>query len=367
MNLRLQKLRKALVEEKLDAIFISSLPNIIYLTNFSDFTTLDRDGFLLVTKKNQYFFTHGIYEEAAGKQVKNFKLILIKREKPISKTIKELVEKENIKKLGFESFDLKVNEYERLVKYVDKNILQPTDVLSKLRIKKYPDEIKAIQKACKLGDKAFDFIVTKLKPGVTEIELANEFEFFIKRLQADVSFSTIIAFGPNASKPHHVPTNAKLKKNQFVLIDSGVKLNNYCSDMTRTVFFGKATEKQKHTYQTVLIAQKKAIEQFNNEAMKQSEIHFQAKRLDNFARDYITSQNFPDMPHSLGHGIGLEVHEPPRLTPLSDEIIENGMVFSIEPGIYLPGKFGIRVEDLFAIENNKLVQLTKAPNLFTEI
>ena len=136
--------------------------------------------------------------------------------------------------------------------------------------------------------------------------------------------------------------------------------------MTRTVFFGKAKKEQKKAYQTVLTAQQKAIQQFNNVALKQSN-DIPAKDLDIVARDYLISQNFPDMPHSLGHGIGLEVHEAPRLTPLSNEKLEEGNVFSIEPGIYIPGKFGIRIEDLFAIENGKLVRLTKAPNKFVQV
>lgn len=365
MNPPLQKLRIFLEEEKLDAIFVSSLPNIIYLTNFSDFTAFERDGFVLITKKNQYIFTHGIYKEAVETQVKNFTLIDIKRENPINKSVKNIIEKENIQSLGFESFDLKVDEYERLTKEIDKKILKPTHLISKLRIQKSTDEIKAIKKACLLGDKAFKFIIKKLKPGISEIELAAEFEYFVKSQGATLSFDSIVAFGPHASKPHHVPTSTKLKSNQFVLFDCGIKLNNYCSDMTRTVFFGKANNRQKQAYKTVLTAQQKAIKQFSILAMKQSEIH--AKELDRIAREYLTSQNFPDMPHSLGHGIGLEVHEVPRLTPLSNEKLESGNVFSIEPGIYIPGKFGIRIEDLFAIENGKLIQLTNASNKFVQV
>jgi len=365
MNSRLRRLRKFLDEEKLDAIFISSLPNIIYLTNFSDFTTFERDGFVLITKKNQYIFTHGIYKEAVETQVKNFILIDIKRENPINKSVKNIIEKENIQSLGFESFDLKVDEYERLTKEIDKKILKTTHLISKLRIQKTTEEIKTIKKACLLGDKAFKFIITKLKPGISELDLAAEFEYFVKSHGATLSFDSIVAFGSHASKPHHVPTNTKLKINQFVLFDCGIKLNNYCSDMTRTVFFGNATKNQKKAYQTVLIAQQKAIQQCNNFIFKHMDVP--AKELDRIAREYLTSQNFPDMPHSLGHGIGLEVHEAPRLTPLSQEKLASGNVFSIEPGIYIPGKFGIRIEDLFAIENGKLFQLTKAPSKFMQV
>jgi Xaa-Pro aminopeptidase len=365
MNPRLQKLRKFLPQENLDAIFVSSLPNIIYLTDFSDFTTFERDGFLLITQKNQYIFTHGIYKEAVEKQVKNFLLIAIKRENPISKSVSDIMEKENIKSLGFEAFDLKVSEYERLLAEVDKKILKPTTLIYKLRAQKTTDEIKALKKACALGDKAFAYILDKLTVGVTEKELALEFEYFIKSHGATLSFDTIVAFGPHASKPHHVPTDTKLKTNQFVLIDCGVKLNNYCSDMTRTVFFGKATEKQKKDYEAVLESQSLAINFIKNNLRTNEQIN--GKDADAITREYLIKNEHTSMPHSLGHGIGLEVHESPRLTPFSEELLETGNVFSIEPGVYFPDKFGIRIEDIFAIEDNKLITLTKSPRHFIEI
>ncbi len=365
MNLRLQKLRKLLTEEKLDAVFISSLPNIIYLSGFSDFSTFDRDGFLLVTKTKQYIFTHGIYKEAVEQHVKNFTLIDIKRENTIGQAIKNIVVQEKINLLGFEAFDLKVNEYDRLIKEIDKNILMPTTIIHQLRIEKTHEEIKAIKKACQLGDKTFDFIITKIKLGVTEIEIAVALEFFIKNLGAVLSFDSVIAFGANASKPHHVPTKKKLQTNSFVLLDFGVKLNNYCSDMTRTIFFGNASAKQKQVYLSVLESQQEAIVLIKNNLKTKQQII--GKQADTVSREYLINKGYPSIPHSLGHGIGIELHEPPRLTPLSDEILEAGMVFSIEPGIYLPGKFGVRIEDLFAIEANKLIQLTNSPKNFIEL
>lgn len=150
------------------------------------------------------------------------------------------------------------------------------------------------------------------------------------------------------------------------MFDFGVKYNNYCSDMTRTIFFGKATAEQKKMYEIVLKAQQSAIQQYNNEAMKQSKFVY-AKNLDNTARSYIIEHGYPSIPHGLGHGIGLELHEAPRLSPTSQEILFEGMVFSIEPGIYLPDRFGIRIEDLFAIENGKLIQLTKSSQKLIEV
>lgn len=365
MNSRVEKLRILLREQNLDAVFISSLPNITYLTHFSGFGTEDRDGFLLITKKHQYIFTHGIYTEAVEKEIKEFTLIPMQRENPLNTAIKTLIDKHHIKQMGFESFDLKVNEYERLIKTIDKKILFATDLISTLRMIKTTEEIKAIQKSCELGDEAFTFILKTITAGITEKELETELEFFIKRHGADLTFSPVVAFGPNASKPHHVPTDQKLQHNSLILFDFGVKLDNYCSDMSRTVCFGKVSPKQKNVYQTVLESQNKAIDFLQRQLVNKK--HIVGKEVDAISRDYLIQKRFASLPHSLGHGIGLECHEAPRLTIVSDEIIKNGMVFSIEPGIYLPDEMGVRIEDLFAVQNNKLKQLTHAPRELIEI
>lgn len=359
MNSQLLKLRNLLQEEKLDAVLVSSLPNIAYLTNFSDFSTEDRDAYLLITKKRQYIFTHGIYKEAVEKKVTQFELVSITRENPIGTALKKIVKDEKIKKVGFESFDLTVNDYEQLSKQINKKMLTPTNIIHNLRLTKTPEEIQKIKRACNLGDKAYSYILKRVKETMTEKELAFEIEFFIKRHGGDISFPPIVAFGAHASRPHHVPTDTKLKRNTLILTDFGVKLNNYCSDMTRTFFFGVATEKQKWVYQIVMDSQKEAVN-FINALLQNPNAVIKATEVDNASRKYIINTGFPSMPHSLGHGIGLEVHELPRLTTVSEDILKPEMVFSIEPGIYLPDEFGIRIEDLYALENGKLIQLTKA-------
>lgn len=362
MNSRIEKLRNVLAEQHLDALFVSSLSNIAYLTNFSGFGTEDRDAFLLITQDKQYIFTHGIYREVVEKEIQHFELIPMLREKPLNDSIKMIIDEQQIKHLGFEAFDLTVNEYDRLTKNIDKKILEPSDVIAKLRMIKTAEEIQAIHKACKLGDKAYEHIVRQLKAGITEKEIALELAFFIKKNGADLSFPSIVAFGANASKPHHVANETKLKPDTIVLFDFGVRQDNYCSDMTRPVVFGKASLEQKKVYKIVFDSQQKAFA-FLQERLKNNKPVL-GKDVDAIARNYIMDQGFASIPHSLGHGIGLEVHESPRLTILSEEQMQNGMVFSIEPGIYLRDKFGIRIEDLFAIQNNELIQLTNASKLF---
>lgn len=221
------------------------------------------------------------------------------------------------------------------------------------------DAIPSIKKACKLTDAAFKFILKKIKPGISEKEIAFEINDFIKKHGADIAFPSIVAFDKNSVEIHHKPTDQRLKTKDIILMDFGAKVENYCSDMTRTIFLGKATSEQKKIYQTVLEAQKRAMKQLNN--------GIKASSVDKIARDYIVSQGYPTIPHSLGHGVGLEVHESPRLSPTSNDILKPGMVFSIEPGIYLPNKFGVRIEDLVALEQDGIKILTHSTKALIEL
>lgn len=364
MNSRIQQLRKLLDKENLDAVLISTLPNITYLSSFSGFTTEDRDAYLLITKKKQYIFTHPIYREVAQKDFSDFILVEYRRNNPFHKAVKSIIEKEKITSLGFEAFDLTVNDYDVLTQEVNKKLLKSVNLIEKLRVIKDAEEIQKIKNACKLGDKTFSYIKEQLKTTITEKELATEIEFFIKRNSADISFDPVVAFGPNASQPHHIPDGTKLKKNCFVLFDFGVKLNNYCSDMTRTIFFGEATNEQKELYNAVLNAQLASVNYLKSKLTQKQSIH--APTIDQVGRDYLTDHGYSPFTHS-SHGIGLNVHESPHLYLSSNDYMESGMAFSIEPGTYSEGNYGIRIEDIFAIENNKLIQLTKAPKYFITI
>lgn len=225
---------------------------------------------------------------------------------------------------------------------------------------KTPEEVLKIKKACKLGDKVYSQILEKIRIGISEQELRLAIIHLIKKNGASLSFRPIIAFGKNASEPHHVATNLKLQKNHgFIKIDLGTKVNGYCSDMTRTVFFGRASAKQKKIYRTVFEAQKKAID-----FAKVNRKTFDA---DKIAREYIIKKGLPPFLHTLGHGIGKRVHEGFRLGPKSKTIFKNGMVFTIEPGIYIKGYGGVRIEDVFYLNRGKLIQLTKSPKNLIEI
>jgi Xaa-Pro aminopeptidase len=347
MNAPLVRLRKEIIAKNLDAILISSLSNIIYLTEYSGFSRNEREAYLLITKNQQYILTDGRYTQDVIKLIPDFKLIEISPKLPATKILNELKKKYKIKKLGIEENDLKVNEHRALKKYFTQT--QNFDAINILRSIKNNDEILKIEKACKLGDEVFSSILKRVKFGVSEKEIASEIEFFVKKQDGEVSFSPIVAFGKNSAVPHHVPNDLKLAQNSIVLLDFGVKLDNYCSDMTRTIFFGSANAEFKKMYNTVLKAQSCAT------------------AIDNAAREYIVSQGYKTIPHSLGHGIGIDVHELPHISPNSKDILKDGMVFSIEPGIYLPNFGGVRIEDLVVLEKAGLRLLTHSPKNLIEI
>ncbi|MBA3724038.1 MAG: aminopeptidase P family protein [Candidatus Levybacteria bacterium] len=364
MESRLKKLRQILTEQSLDAVLISSVPNIYYLTGYGGFFTEDRDAYLFITHHNAYLITNALYFTAVKEQVTHVEVREWSSKNTIAKIISDLARENNVNDCGFEDNDLRVSEYTTLSSVA--TTLQPID-LEMFRAIKNDDEIEAIKGACAIGDKAFTYIQTQLTSGITESALANALELFIKQQQTDISFHSIVAFGKNAAVPHHLSGADQLKSNMSVLVDFGVKYQNYCSDMTRTLFYGKATAEQKRIYTTVQEAQQRAIMALEKALQKTKPEKIAMKDIDQVAREYIMSQGYPSIPHTLGHGIGLEVHEGFRLYPKAPWHFANGMVFSIEPGIYLPETAGVRIEDLFAIKDNQLIKLTHSPRNLIEI
>lgn len=383
-----EKIKKILIQQNLDALLVSSVANIEYLTHFSSFSLEEREAFLLITQDLPYIFTDRRYLEEVSKKIADCALIEVTPKNPMRAAISELLKKLEIKKIGFEENNITVSEFNVLKKTflsTDKQIqFKPVrQMIEKVRMAKEKEEIDAIEKACKIGDDAFSYILPRIKAGVSEKEIAFEIEFFIKKQGADISFPPIVAFGPHSSIPHHQPITYNLQPNTIVLLDFGVRVNNYCSDMTRTVFFGSATAEYKKMYQTVLTAQQKAIEfisahchsepRFNRgeESRERKRRSFPrlwrdqddilGKDVDKTARGYITSHGFPSIPHSLGHGIGVQVHESPRLSPTSNELLKPGMVFSIEPGIYITDFGGVRIEDLVVLQKSDIRILTRSP------
>ncbi len=356
-KLPLEKIKLKLKSDKFDAVLISSHSNILYLTHFPNFSIFERDAYLFITPNKQYIITDGRYTESVNNTIKNFELIKRTLNLPVKKILRNLIKQHGIKTLGIEEDDLSVKEFKEFSGFVRTYFLKTPD----LRSVKNTKEIEHIKNACLLTDKTYLYILKKIKPGITEKQLAFEIEYFIKKSGADISFETIVAFGKNSSVPHHKTGVTKLKNQNIILLDFGVKLNNYCSDFTRTIYFGKAPNKFKKMYQTTLQAQKEAVD-FIKQTKKP-----RAAEADNIARSYIKSKGFSSIPHSLGHGVGIKIHEHPSLSQKSKDVLKKGMVFTLEPGIYLPGYGGVRIEDTYCLTENGLEQLTKSSKDLIEL
>lgn len=355
-----KNIKDILKKSGVDALLITNVANISWLTSFYGFSTLEREAFVLLTKNKKLVITDGRYAEAAGK-IKGFDLAGRTTTRSVSQILEELSQKYKLTKIGFEEENLSFLEHKVLSRKIKGVKLVSTGkYLAHLRILKNENEIQAIKSACKITDAAFTHILRYLKPGVTEKEIALELEFFIKKKGGELSFPSIVAFGANSSVPHHSTGNKRLVlKDKFILLDFGVKKDQYCSDMSRTVFIGKVDEKLIKMYQTVLDSQQKAIEKIA--------VGKRAGEIDQVAREYIIGQGYPSIPHSLGHGVGLEVHESPTLAPKSRDLLKPGMVFTIEPGIYIPGLGGVRIEDDILLTKSGPQILTRSSKAIIEI
>ncbi|HSW89197.1 MAG TPA: aminopeptidase P family protein [Candidatus Saccharimonadales bacterium] len=364
-NSRIEKVRNFLTTKKLDAMIVSSVSNIFYLSGISHFSKDEREAYLLITMQNTYFFTTSLYMEEVKRKVEGFILQQIGRDQSFEDVLEKICQKEKLEAIGFEEQDIRYAEYAWIAEVTEN--LSPVSL--NIRVQKDSDEIEKIQKACDMGDKAFTHALSQIKRGISEKDIQIQIELFLKQHNADISFRPIVAFGANSSMPHYESSaDRKLENNECVLIDMGAKVAGYCSDMTRTVFFGEPTKEQKDMYQTVLESQQKAIELLSsswqrsksriNNVNDSIQTKMTASNVDKIARDYIISKGYPPIPHSLGHGIGIDVHEPPSISPNSDIVLRPGMVFSIEPGIYIPDFMGVRIEDLVVIERESLRILT---------
>jgi len=357
---RIEKIRTLLKDQNLDALFVTNESNIFYLTGISSFSPRERDASVLLTKQNLYLFTDARYTEAL-KDNSDFTVCQIRSKSEIFSQLNKKVEQEKIKTLGFEEENILLSEFMRLQKDVKVNLFPTVDPIEDIRLQKDEQELQAIQKACELTDKAFQHVLHHIKEGVTEQQLAFEIEFFIKKNDGDLAFPSIVAFGKNAAVPHHETSQKKLSKNDhFVLFDIGAKVDNYCADLSRTVFLGKAGAKMKKIYETTLSSQLLAIEKMLDKKVIISDI-------DQAAQSIIKQNGFERIPHALGHGVGIDVHELPVIARRNDNILQKGAVITIEPGIYVPNLGGIRIEDTIYYDGEKPHLLTHSTNDLIEL
>lgn len=353
----LQKFQ-ALLRERGAAALISSHANIFYLSGFSF-----EDGYLLICPEAAYLLTDARYSEAAENEAACGFTVLAPKG-PMLAAIRELMAGEGAALLLVEEDDLTVAVYDRLVKGLAPAVLAHggSELLARLRVCKDADEIAAIREAQRITDAAYTHILGYIKPGVRELDVALELEFFMRRMGASgPAFDTIAVSGSASSLPHGVPRDRVLEKG-FLTMDFGARYRGYCADMTRTVVIGRADNEMKRLYRTVLAAQEAALDLIGEGIF--------CSAADRVARDIIDKSGYEGLfGHSLGHGVGIDVHEAPRLSgKAGDAVLTRGHVVTVEPGIYLAGKYGCRIEDLVVIgEGGRIENLTKSPKELIEL
>ena len=346
MNEKLRCLRNKIRTMDLDGMIVSNPVNIKYLTN------IEAEGTLVLARKENFFITDGRYIEDVNSTLTINDEIIVCDIKDLSKEDFEnfFLFCENI---GFEENYLTYAKYkEYMYKYRVNNFVETENIIEKQRAIKDEEEIRKISKACNLTDDCFEYITKFIKKGMTEKEIANEIEKYFKTHGADaLSFETIVASGPNSSKPHAVPTDRKIQEKDIITIDMGCKIDGYCSDMTRTFFVGEVPEEMKKVYDLVLKNQVQTL----NDMREGYSTKMLAKMVDNDFR-----LNNYDLIHALGHGVGLDIHESPIISTRSENTLKENMVVTDEPGIYIAGQFGVRIEDTVLITKGGCEALTKS-------
>lgn len=343
---RYQKVIKILEEKELDSLIVSNACNMRYLSGFSG-----DSGYLYLSKNKKVVLTDSRYTIQAEEEAEDYQVLEVA--KAYGEEIKALLEREQGRRVGFESKDMFYYDISSWKKVMEKIEWIPLEEeLSHLRIVKTVEEIKAIETAESIGDKAFSDILNIIKPGMTELEIAANLEFSMKKYGGEnLSFDTIVASGLHSSMPHAVPTNKKIENGDFITMDFGCIYEGYCSDMTRTIVVGKVSDEQKKVYQTVLNAQMAAIDFIK--------AGYQGKEIDSVARTIIEEAGYKGcFGHGLGHSVGLFIHESPRLSPKEETVIVANVTETVEPGIYIKGFGGVRIEDLVVVTEEGCRNLT---------
>ncbi len=346
---RIKKIQAALKNG--EAFMIESKPNRLYLTGFSSSA-----GTLLITKETAEFFIDFRYFEKAAKTISHCKTTLQTNRMA---QIQNFIDTNEIKNFYVESSSITLDAFISLkhclknAEIIEKSSL--SDLLLKMRAEKSLKELSAIKEAQRITDETFSYILNRIRPGISEREIMLDMEFFLRKQGSDgIAFDFIVVGGKNSSLPHGSPGDYNIQKGDFVTMDFGAVYKGYCSDMTRTIAVGSASDRMREVYYTVLEAQNKAFE-----AIKPGAV---CKSIDAAARNYIYDKGFNGcFGHGLGHSLGIEVHESPSFNTRDETLLEPGMVLSVEPGIYLENQFGVRIEDIVAITESSFDNLTHSP------
>ena len=353
MNAKIKWLRDKITRLDMQGMIVSNPMNIRYLIG------VEAEGILLLTRKETIFLTDARYLESVNRVITVDDEIIVTNVADVSND-----EYENFflfcENIGFEENYITYAKYKEYIqKYRIPNFIETENMIEKQREIKDEQEISFITKACEITDQCFSYLLTYIQKGRTEKEIALEIErFFIEQGAQGVAFDTIVASGPNSSMPHAVPTQRKIQAGDVITLDFGCKYNGYCSDMTRTIFMEYVPEEIKPIYELVLKNQNCVLQELREGANVRSI----TKAVENDFKLYGY-----DLVHALGHSLGLEVHENPIVSSKRDGILKENMVLTDEPGIYLPGKFGVRIEDTVLITKNGCIALTKSAKDYSVI
>ncbi|HAJ33897.1 MAG TPA: Xaa-Pro dipeptidase [Candidatus Atribacteria bacterium] len=341
--------------KEIEGFLVTNLKNLNYLSGF------DGEGFALIGASGKnYLLTDSRYTEQAQKESPDFKIITDEPKKKNARilTLKKILEKGKIKKIAFESNNLTYADFKKYSDSFDSIVFLPTDnIIEEIRMIKDREEIIKIKKAAQIATESLKDVFEMIEPGLRELDIASELAYTMRKKGAQKeAFETIVVSGERSSLPHGKPSEKKIAEGELITIDMGANYQNYNSDITRTIIIGKENEKQKEIFSIVLEAQKAALE-FLKPGVKCSEV-------DSVARDIIEKKGYGKyFGHGLGHGVGLDIHELPRVSFSDDTVLQPGMVITIEPGIYLPEVGGVRIEDSILITEVGYEILTWFPKI----
>ena len=350
---RLEKIAAMLRENQLDAVVLTHGDNLVYATAMPGI-----EGVAVITADSEgWLFTDSRYIEDATARVapQGWHVIMPETGYPTPACAEQVVRDKGVKLMGFEDRAMTYDEYQKYLPALSCALKPVGNAFELLREVKEQEEVDCIEKAQRIAEKALDELYGLIKPGVTEMEMAGELEYRMRRYGSEgVSFSTIFVSGPKSALPHGVPGDRAVQKGDFIVIDFGATYNGYRSDMTRTVAVGEATDEMRKVYATVLEAQQRGIEAF--------EVGAVGKDVHNAAAAVIEKAGYGQyFGHGLGHSLGLLIHENPRASRTSEAQFKVGNIITMEPGIYLPGRFGVRIEDMLYLSPSGKVNLTKMP------
>ena len=345
----LKQIAARLSDHSIDAMLCSSQPGEFYAVGFHG------EGYALVAPGAARYITDSRYTEAAQEAVSGAEVLTVSKGRGYADLINEFTDAHGIKTLGIEDNYLTLEEYEGLKKALHARLVPAGKLVSGLRAAKDEEELSRMLEAQRITDEAFTEICAFIRPGMTEAEIAAKLTYEMLRRGAQrMSFDPIVASGPNGSKPHAIPGARQVQKGEFITMDFGCVYAGYCSDMTRTVALGEIDEDKRRVYETVLAAQKAGI--------AASRAGIPGKDIDAAARKVIEDAGYGRFfGHGYGHSLGLEIHESPNANTRETSPLPVGAMVSAEPGIYIPGQFGVRIEDVVRMEEGGCTDITRSP------